>query len=180
MGVDSLKQVILTGIMSKEVIVEEMRYFKRWQKCHPLHVFLFRAVIIVFLTIMLLTVQDNYWKYFIIHGFIITIGLFLIDFVISAFVSSKFLTKVELNDSSICIDYLDFNTPKTVVISLEDLTYGLYLKNRWIKFEKLMFFEKNKPIVSQYQYGGWTKSEMNNLIEKLKSLGVRRPFGENM
>ncbi len=167
-------------MMSKKVIVEEMSYFKRWKKCLSINVFLIRLALLVFFVIMLFNVQDYYWKYFFIYGLVIIIGLFFVDFVISAFVSRKFITKIELNQSSICIDYQYFNSAKMVSINLEDLTYGLYLKNRWVKFEELALFEKNNRIISQYQYGNWTNLETTSLIEKLKSLGVRRPLGENM
>jgi len=115
------------------------------------------------------------WLFFAIMFLLSLYFLIIIPFRMSQI----YITKIELDETEniLIINYLKYNTKKQIVIGLNKVKYNLFYCNKCTG--KIIFYEGVKEILRQYQTS-WKLDKMKKVAEKLKNIGIKKPFGYNL
>lgn len=101
---------------------------------------------------------------------------------ITFFETKYYITRIQIKNNLIVFDFQKWNTKQMIDIPLEDLTFKIRNSTYFtISSDRLILYNKNNLLFRQFLLRRkWSIHEINKLAEDLKSLGIKKPFGENL
>ena len=110
----------------------------------------------------------------------IVVYLFFVFIVI--YESRVLITKITLDDDSICFKYNKFYKNMELTISRDTFTYKIRnTTNITLISDRIFFYNEDKCTLIQYSsVKYWTLDEINKVSMLLKDNGIKKVFGENM
>lgn len=121
--------------------------------------------------------NSGFWIAFLIY---IPLPIYLI--VIKPFIESKiYITAIEFDQirNQIKIEYLEFQRKKYILIEVKEMKYNIFNSYKMSLADRIIFFEGEKEVFTQYCNTAWTVARINEVSQSLKKIGIKKPRGYN-
>ncbi|WP_163382599.1 hypothetical protein [Cyclobacterium sp. SYSU L10401] len=74
---------------------------------------------------------------------------------------------------------MKFQSKKDITIGVKEMKYNIFNSYKMSLADRIIFFEGEKELFTQYSNTAWTIAKINEVTQSLKEIGIKKPYGYN-